>query len=198
MTNSWKIYPLNLSTSLIKNIFGPNVAELRGKSVITKPTWVEREYTPIPRDFHVIHKFLSLKADVMFVNGLPFLITLSRKIKIFTAEYIPNRTAAQISSSINKIVKLYARNGFVVNVVMMDMEFEKFAENIGNKEVNTTTAREHAGEIEHGICVVKERERCIVSTLSSKSLHKQIVVHMIYYVAMWINSLPNKNGILQK
>ena len=107
------------------NISGSNTAGLRGKSVRTNPTRMEMEYIPTSRDFYVIRKFVTLKADVMFVNGLPFLIALSRKIKNFTPKYIPTRTATHISSSINKIVKLYAINGFVVNIVMMDMEFEK-------------------------------------------------------------------------
>ena len=61
---------------------------------------------------------------------------------MFTAEYIPTKTAAHISSSLKK-VKLYARNGFFVNVVMMDMEFEKVSDKIGNTEVNTMDAGEH-------------------------------------------------------
>ena len=76
----------------------------------------------------------------MSVNGLPFLITLSTKIKMFTAKYTPTQTAVQLSISLSKKVKLYARNVFVVNVVMTDMEFEKVADNIGNTEVNTTAA----------------------------------------------------------
>ena len=65
-------------------------------------------------------------------------------------------------------MKLYAKNGFAVNVVMMDMEFEKVSDKIDNTEVNTTATREHIGEIERRIRVVKEKERCIVSTLPFK------------------------------
>ena len=93
----------------------------------------------------------------MFVNVLPFLITLSRKIKIFAAEYIPTKSAAQLISSLNKIVKLYATNGFVVDVVIMDMEFENVSDNIGSTEVNTMAAREYLGEIERDMCVAKLR-----------------------------------------
>ena len=59
---------------------------------------------------------------------------------MFTAKYTPTQTAVQLSISLSKKVKLYARNVFVVNVVMTDMEFEKVADNIGNTEVNTTAA----------------------------------------------------------
>ena len=53
----------------------------------------------------------------------------------------------QISRCLNKIVRLYARNGFVMNVVMMDMEFDKVSENIDNIEVNTTADREHVKKL---------------------------------------------------
>ena len=115
-----------------KNVFGPNISGLWGNSVRTNPTREEREYISIQRDFYDLHIFVTLTAHMMFVNGLPYLITLSRKIYFFTAKYIPTRTAEQLSSSLNKTVKLYARNEFVVNVVMMDMEFEKVSEKIGN------------------------------------------------------------------
>ena len=74
---------------------------------------------------------------------------------MFTAEYIPTWTAMQLSSGLNKIVKLYGRNVFFVNVVMMDMEFEKVSDKIVNTEVNTTADREHVGENELCIRVVK-------------------------------------------
>ena len=56
-------------------IFGPDLANLRGKTTRTKPERVRVEYVQIPRDFVQLHKYVTLVADVMFVNGLPFLIT---------------------------------------------------------------------------------------------------------------------------
>ena len=65
-------------------IFGPDRAGLRGKTVRQKPDRVEPEYTRIPRDFYELQKFVKLTADVMIVNGLPFLTTLSRNIRFGT------------------------------------------------------------------------------------------------------------------
>ena len=95
------------------NIFGPNFAGLMGGFCENQSNTGGMVYIPIPRDFYVLHNFLTLRAYVMFVNCLPFFIMLSRKIKMFTAEYIPTQTSAQLSSILNKIVKLYSRNGFV-------------------------------------------------------------------------------------
>ena len=38
---------------------------------------------------------------------------------------MPSRTAAALANSLKKIVNVYARGGFLVCVVLMDMEFEK-------------------------------------------------------------------------
>ena len=61
----------------------------------------------------------------MFVSGIPFLVTFSRKIKIITAKYVPSRTAQKLANSLTKIVNTYTREGFVIDLALMDMEFEK-------------------------------------------------------------------------
>ena len=113
----------------------------------------------IPRDFYQLNKFVTLTADVMFVYGLPFLVTFSRNIKIITAEFIPNRTAGQLAKSLMKVVYAYARGRFVVNLALMDVEFEKIKDELPLVEVNTTAAREHVPDIEPRIKTIKERVR---------------------------------------
>ena len=111
-----------------RTIFGPDLSGLRGKSTREKPERVDTSETVVPRYFYGLHKYVTLTADVMFVNGVPFLLTLSRKIRLFTSEYLPSQTAAQLSSSLDKVVKLYARGGFSIRVILMDMEFDKVVE----------------------------------------------------------------------
>ena len=94
----------------------------------------------------------------MFVNGVPFLTTLSRKIKLRTVEHIQSRTAASLSNALTKILKLYARGGFVVNLIMMDGEFAKLESSFELVEINTTAARKHVGKIERSIYTIKERD----------------------------------------
>ena len=65
-----------------RTIFGPNRAVLRWKTVRKKPTRVEMEYVDIPKDLFVLHKYVTLVADIMFVNGFPLLITLSQDIRL--------------------------------------------------------------------------------------------------------------------
>jgi hypothetical protein len=125
-------------------IFGPNRNVLRGKTVRQRPTRVEADFIQIPRDYYVLHKFVTLTADLMFVNGVAFLVTLSRGIRMYTAEYMPTRTVDQLGSGLTKVLNLYRRGGFVVRVILMDMEFEPLSDSF--ELVNTLeTSSEASG-----------------------------------------------------
>ena len=121
--------------------------------------------------------------------------TLSRKIKLRTVEHIQTRTAASLSNALNKVLKLYARGGFLVNLIMMDGEFSKLESSFDLVEINTTAAREHVGEIKRSVHTIKERVRSISTVLPYTTLPKQLIMHLIYYVVMFLNAMPAKTGI---
>jgi hypothetical protein len=138
-------------------IFDPNRNLLRGKTVRQRLERVEVDFIQILCDYYVLHKFVTLTADLMFVSGIPFLVTLSRGIRLYTAEYMPTRTVDQLGSSLKKVLSLYQRGGFIVRVILMDMEFESLSDELELVQVNTTTTREHVGDIEHAIQTMKDR-----------------------------------------
>ena len=124
-------------------IFGPNRAEVRAKTVRIKPDRVETDgLVAIPRDIFS-KRDVTLTADIMFLNGHAFLTTLSRRIRLVTAENVTRRTASHLHRALNKIIALYARGGFRVKVVLMDNEFKKVRDLLSIVEVNTTAVREH-------------------------------------------------------
>ena len=75
-------------------------------------------------------------ADVMYVNINMFMITSARKIKFITIEHIQSRTYDQILKTLNKMINLYGRGGFTIILILMDMEFDRMAELLGNVVVN--------------------------------------------------------------
>ena len=98
---------------------------------------------------------------------LPTLVTFSRNIRMITAKYIPSRIAQQLANYLTEIVNAYTCGGFLIDLVLMDMEFEKVRYKLEIIEVNTTAAREHVPEIERQICLIKERVRCTTSDFPS-------------------------------
>jgi hypothetical protein len=56
-----------------KIIFGPERGNVKGKTVRQRPEKVRPVYVSIPRSLFEQIKNVTLAADVMFLNGLPFL-----------------------------------------------------------------------------------------------------------------------------
>jgi hypothetical protein len=59
---------------------------------------------------------------------------------------------------------------------MMDMEFEKLKPLMPHVALNTNASREHVGEIEQKIRVIKERARGTFNTMPYKKLPKTMVI----------------------
>ena len=57
------------------------------------------DYVAVPKDFIKLHKVVTILADLIFVNGAPFLITMTRGIKFVTVQQIPTRTDNKSSKS---------------------------------------------------------------------------------------------------
>jgi len=67
-------------------IFGPDLANIRGKTVRRKPEHVSTEIVKIPQHILSNQQHVTLSADVMFVNEVPFLVSSSRNINLMTIE----------------------------------------------------------------------------------------------------------------
>jgi hypothetical protein len=113
----------------IKNantIFGTDLATIRGKTVRRRPKRVITDYVNIPRLLVDTNQQVTLAADVMFVNLLPFLVSISGNINLITIERAPSpQTASSLGSLLQHIVRVYAIVGFTVQTILMDIEFEK-------------------------------------------------------------------------
>jgi len=176
-------------------IYGPDLPGIRGKTVRRKPEHVRTDYVAIPQALITANAEVMLVADVMFVNGIPFLITLSRRINLITIEHAPTRTATTLATLLQRVVQLYYRAGFRPQTIMMDMEFDKVKDKLPSLIINTTAAREHVAEIERKIRLVKERSRAIITTLPYAALPKLMVIELLHFVVMWLNAFPTNNGL---
>jgi hypothetical protein len=86
--------------SYANSIIGSNLANLRSETTKTNPEHVHTEYVQIPWQ---LRKFVMLVADLMFVNGLPFLATLLRGMSLATFEFLPSQTAKQLATTLEQV-----------------------------------------------------------------------------------------------
>ncbi len=93
-------------------IFGPDLAGVRGRTVRRPPESVTTDYVQIPQVILERHQLVTLAVGVMFVNGVPFLVSMARGLNLVTAEFEPSRTAKQLAAGITRMMDLYTRRDF--------------------------------------------------------------------------------------
>ena len=72
------------NVSNARAIFGLDLSSVRGKTVRRKTKLIEEEYVVVPKELVSRHKFISMAADVFFVDGISFLLTVAIKLKFVT------------------------------------------------------------------------------------------------------------------
>jgi hypothetical protein len=136
-------------------------------------------------------------ADVIFVDGTAFLLTVTRRIKFMTMEHVPVRTVRSLSKHLKRVLEVYGHAGFVVRTILMDGEFEKIKSLMPSVECNTTAAKEHVSKVERTIRTVKERIHRLLATLPFSHIPKRMKIEFVYFVILWLNAFPVKSRISQ-
>jgi hypothetical protein len=117
----------------------------------------------------------------MYVNGIPFLVSISRHSKFGTAEMLKSESAAQLLVSIKLVTQTYATRGFLVTRMMVDGQFEPLRGELAGLgiAVNCVSRDEHVPEIERHIRTLKKRTRCIHNQFPFKKMPARITIEMI-------------------
>jgi hypothetical protein len=131
----------------------------------------------------------------MFVNGVPFLVSVARGLNLVTAEFTSSCTAKHLAARITCIMELYTRSGFHVGTVLMDNGFEAIKNLVQILAINIKAAKEHVPEVRRGIRLINEQGRGILTTLPFKKMPRVMLVEMIYHVVLWLNTFPTKSGV---
>jgi hypothetical protein len=198
MVSSNMIENCPISTSDVSNaraIFGPDLPSVRGKTVRRTPAPVVAEYVSVPRSLVETNRIITLGADVFFVDGTPFLLTVARRLKFVTAEHVPMRTATNLSKHMTRVLEVYKRAGFIVRTILMDEEFEKIRPHLLTVEYNTTAAKEHVSKAERTIRTIKERTRGLLATLPFSHLPRRMKIEFVYFIVLRLNAFLVRSGI---
>jgi hypothetical protein len=70
------------------------------------------------------YRLITLCIDIMFVNKIPFFMSISRNIRFVTAAILTNRKVASLVSALKDIYSVYRKRGFRINTILGDSEFE--------------------------------------------------------------------------
>jgi hypothetical protein len=96
-----------------------------------------------------------------------------------------------------KVVNLYKKRGFVIDICLMNNEFESVRGILQEQQIqsNICAPNEHVPEVERKIRTVKERVRGIITTLPFQTIPTIIIIHAVIFSVMWLNFFPPKEGV---
>jgi hypothetical protein len=129
-------------------IFAPNLPSLQGKTVQKTPAPVVSKYVSVPSEVVEQNIIVMLVADVVFLDGAAFLLSVSGQIKFTMAEHVATHTAKSLSKHLTQFIQVYARARFTVHTILMDGEFAKVSNELPSLVWNTNAAKEHVSNVE--------------------------------------------------
>ena len=94
-----------------KNIYGRDIHSLKVKTTHTHPTRLVTDNVKLPPSVPEKNKHVTLSIDIMYVNRIPFVTTISRNIKFTTVKAIQNITKSQLVQSIKNMFPIYTQRG---------------------------------------------------------------------------------------
>ena len=161
------------------HIFGPNLGSLKGKTPRRLPDHVKANIDPVPQQILRTYKNITLCTDIIFINKIPFLVTLSHHIKFLTIESLANRQITIISKKIKEVIQIYKHQGFQVAAILADQEFKPLRANLPT--LNTSAQDEHQPDAKRHIRSIKDRVRSMYSIALCRKVEYTTNVKYSYF-----------------
>jgi acetolactate synthase regulatory subunit len=106
-------------------MFGRDVASLKGEitrqQLQTVPGAVANS---LPKEIMEHHRDIASCVDIMFVNRIPFFMSISKKVRFVTAEALNNRKQGSLIEALQRIYGVHRKRGFRITNIHGDGEFE--------------------------------------------------------------------------
>ena len=134
----------------------------------------------------------------MFVNKIPFLITVSRGLHFGTIELLPNHQILTVGAALSQVIDTYHRHGFWVTTALADPEFEALQLILPAVAFNYCAQNEHVPEIERYIRTVKDRTRSGYNSLPFEQIPRIMLIHLVrHQCGLLAECLPTCRWCLQ-
>ena len=149
---------------ICEKIFGPDIYALKGKTTRRAPKVVVNDYVEVPRELIDAHKYVTLCMDIMFIDTVPFLVTVSKYIKYITVRHIKGRSDGEILEALDFVFTDYNSAGFTIKEIHCDQEFESVKHDLERDYevlVNLAATQKHQPDVERALRTIKERYRAM-------------------------------------
>ncbi|MEL7196301.1 MAG: reverse transcriptase domain-containing protein [Bacteroidota bacterium] len=173
-----------------EHIWGQDLGTLKGKTTRRKAVPVDGEIVKVSPTILQKYGQVTLGIDIMHVNRMAFLITISRHIKFGTVEFLSKADDVNILAGIKQVLHWYSKRGFSVDLIRADGRFESLRAELTalKTSLNIVSEDEHVPEIERYIRTVKERVRSTYQVLPFKAcVPSRIMMELVYACVFWLN-----------
>lgn len=193
-----KNYPVNQSDlRAAKDIFGPNLGLLKGKTTRQKADHVPSLIADTPYNMTKIYKDMPLCFDIIFVNRIAFMVIVSRQLQVGTTKRLELRNADVVGEAIVRVIVLYRQRGFRIKECYTDGECEATRGNLANAQsaLNVASEGKHVSKVKRCIWTVKEQNRATYNILPYKRMPVTMIVEMVHSSNFWLNMFPAHDNV---
>lgn len=170
------------------DIYGEQVGSLKGKTTASRSVVVKIEHIPLP---HVAERELTLYADIMFVNGEPYLLVVALPLGLVLVKDLTARSAPVLIKAFQVMLNDLRSRGFTPRYLLSDREggVAKVSDQLG-LVFNPSGAGQHVPVIERKIRLVKERVRAVCGGLPFK-VPTNLLKWVVFYCVSRLNMMPS-------
>jgi hypothetical protein len=140
---------------------------------------------------------VTVGMDVMHVNGVAFLINVSKHIKFIQCICIRNKSDDMSIAAITKMDNIYKLRGFKITTMYADRAFEYCVDSLAKININLICCDKnaHVHFIERCIRFTKERIRGVRSMLPFKKVPKRLLMEIVYTIVQLMNAVRRSGGV---
>ena len=140
---------------------------------------------PLPSSIEEYYDDVTISVDVLHVNQIPMLTSISRHIHYGTACALPNTKLDTLEQAIRGIIKSYHFRGLTIKYILVDMQFEALEQRLVKDQVriNVASRQEYASDVEQCIRVIKECAWSYYSMLPFNRIPKR--KWWLHWCAQW-------------
>ena len=185
---------------LMELLYGTDIATMKGKNTRQCPHQLVRNVVSSPHIFCDAQCNVCLYIDIISVNGMPFLTTLSKNIKYHTAIWVADCNPTTIEPLVESVLNLYQQASFQVSNICNDHEFKLVLSILLDDGwlfiTNLANAQEHVPEAQQNNHILKEHIHATYHGIPYTQLPHTVLCYMVMETMAKLNCFPAKGGFL--